>query len=109
MKNRDDWQGFSSPYGFIRLILLVDWDPIGVLGYPEAMDEYDRYAPAIYDLLRKGASVPELAAYLHQIEVERIGVRGNARMPLTAVAAKLRSVFTMVQQYHDMLAKHHIA
>jgi hypothetical protein len=104
MKNPEDWSRFSSPQGFIRLILLVDWDPVGVLGYAEAMDEYDRYAPAIYDLLRNGATVAELTAHLKKIESERIGIRANPRMPTIAVASKLRTVFGMMQQYQALTA-----
>lgn len=105
MKNRNDWSYLATPLGFIRLILLVDWDPIGVLGYAEAMDEYDSYAPGIYDLLSKGATVKELTDHLQQIEMERIGTRGNPRMPTVAVAAKLRIVFAMQQQYQALLSR----
>ncbi len=44
MRGNADWQSFGTPLGFIRLVLLVDWNPIGVFGYPKAMDEYDIYA-----------------------------------------------------------------
>lgn len=31
----------------VRIVLLWAWDPIGVRGIPEAVDEYDSYAPAV--------------------------------------------------------------
>ncbi len=58
-----------------------------------AMDEYDRYAVEIYDLLCSDASQEQLISHLRQIEVERMGVRGNPKMSLSAVSAKLRDVF----------------
>ncbi len=88
-----DWARFAEPLGFIRLILLVDWDPIGIFGYIGAMDEYDSYAVGIYDLLCSDASQEELIIYLRRIEVERMEVRRNSTMPLSAVAAKLRTAF----------------
>ncbi len=92
-KNTGDWNQFAEPLGWIRLILLVDWDPIGVFGYPGAMDEYDSYAPGVHDLLVSNASQDELAAYLRQIEVEQMGVRGNPNRDSSAVAAKLQQVY----------------
>jgi hypothetical protein len=32
----------------IRLVLLRDWDPIGVQDVPEAQDEYDSYVGGVY-------------------------------------------------------------
>ena len=34
---------FNTLRGFVRLVLLVAWDPIGILGYAGAMNEYDSY------------------------------------------------------------------
>ncbi len=59
-----DWIPFAHPLGFIRLILLVDFDPIKMFGEPGAMDEYDRYAIKVYDLFQSGAGPAEIAAYL---------------------------------------------
>ena len=38
------------------MVLLHDWDPIGVQNVPEAHDEYDSYVSGIYQLLASGAS-----------------------------------------------------
>jgi hypothetical protein len=38
-KINDAWRPFSTLQGFVRLVLLVDWDPIVILGYANAMDE----------------------------------------------------------------------
>jgi len=93
-----DWERFIGPMGFIRLILLVDWDPIGILGHPGAMDEYDRYAVGVYDLLSSDASQQDVVEYLRRIEVEQMEVRGNLDMPLTGVAAKLRQAFDTARE-----------
>ncbi len=87
MKDNSDWQRFATPLGLIRLVLLVDWDPIGIFGIEDAMDEYDRYAVEVYDLLRKGAAKREIAEYLRGIEKQRMGMRGCA--DLEAVVNKL--------------------
>ncbi len=97
----NDWERFSHPLGFIRLILLVDWDPIGIFGHAKAMDEYDSYSIGIYDLLISDASQEELVAHLRQIEKERMEVRGNPNMTLSAVAAKLRDAFDTARVDED--------
>ena len=96
-----DWERFGNPMGFIRLILLVDWDPIGVFGHPQAMDEYDSYAVGVYDLLSSDASEQELVDYLRRIEVERMGVGGNSAMLLIGVAAKLKEVFDTAREAEE--------
>ncbi len=100
-RTTSDWERFGDPMGFIRLILLVDWDPIGVLGHPKAMDEYDSYAVGVYDLLSSDASEQELVDHLRRIEVERMGVGSNPDMPLIAVAAKLRGVFDTAHEAEE--------
>jgi hypothetical protein len=84
----DDWRAFASLQGFVRLILLVYWDPIGILGYPGAMDEYDSYAPGVCDLLSSGASREALVDHLASIQREQIGI-GCTRAELGIVAEKL--------------------
>ena len=92
-KDKRDWDRFATPMGVIRLILLVDWDPIGVFGYAGAMDEYDGYAVDVFDLLASDASQEALVTYLRRVEVERMEVKGNPFTPLAAVAAKLRLAY----------------
>ena len=62
-----DWMPFAHPLGFIRLILLVDFDPLKMLGELGAMDEYDAHAVKVYDLLQSGAAVAEIAVYLSDL------------------------------------------
>ena len=100
-RNINDWEPFSSPLGFIRLVLLVDWDPIGIFGHAGAMNEYDTYAREIYNLLDTETSEEELISCLRQIESERMGVGSNPNMSLLAVAVKLQDVFKTARADED--------
>ncbi len=74
---KPDWKPFSTLYGFVRLILLVDWDPIGIFGYPGAMDEYDSYVGEIEKMLLIGTTREALVAHLGRIEKESMGLQGE--------------------------------
>lgn len=100
-RNIGDWERFSHPLGFVRLVLLVDWDPIGIFGYAGAMNEYDSYAEEIYNLLVSDASQEDIVAHLRQIEVECMGVRGNSSLALSIVAWKLRTAFDIARTYQE--------
>lgn len=52
----------------IRVILLKDWDPLGVGDNPNLADEYDSYIPAILRLLDSHCTVEQLEQYLLGIE-----------------------------------------
>jgi hypothetical protein len=93
----DAWRPFSTLQGFVRLVLLIDWDPIGVLGYSGAMDEYDRYADDICRLIHTGASRELLIAHLDKIEKQRMGLRGERRTQ-TEVAEKLLAIYEAIRQ-----------
>ena len=86
------WEHLATPSGFVRLVLLTHWDPIGIFGYPGALDEYDSYAEGVCNLLASGASEEEVMAHLNQIEKGPMGMRGD-RPELREVAALLRRVF----------------
>jgi hypothetical protein len=49
------------------------WDPIGVQGIPEALDEYDAYIAGVYRLSSNGATDREVAHHLLEIETIRMG------------------------------------
>ncbi len=94
-RTQDAWTPFSTLHGFICLILLVDWDPIGVFGYADAMDEYDGYAAEVCRLLRSGVSREALASHLEGIERHRMGARGELTGQ-TEVAEKLLLLYRTV-------------
>ena len=63
-------------YQEIDAILWNDWDPIGI-NHVAPRDEYEYYTPIIFKIKLKGAEEEEIAAKLHEIETEVIGVDGN--------------------------------
>lgn len=83
-KGVEDWSRFATPLGFIRLVLLVDWDPIGIFGEVRAMDEYDRYAVEVYDLLCQDTPHHKIADYLRTVEKERMKIRGETDVDVVA-------------------------
>jgi len=93
----DAWRPFATLHGFVRLVLLIDWDPIGILGYYGAMDEYDSYANDICRLIQEGATRDMLVAHLDGIEKQQMGVRGE-RVIQKEVAEKLLAIHKAIQQ-----------
>jgi hypothetical protein len=65
------------------------WDPIGVAGIPQARDEYDSYLPQVFSMLIERKTEAEIAAYLSEIEGDRMGLT-----PATENAAQVASVLT---------------
>jgi hypothetical protein len=96
-KNNDAWRPFSTLEGFVRLVLLVDWDPIGILGYTGAMDEYDSYAGDICRLLQEGATRDMLIDHLDRLEKQWMGLSGERRSQ-TEVAEKVMEIFEIFQR-----------
>jgi hypothetical protein len=75
----------------IGLVLLHDWDPIGIQDVPEAQDEYDSYVAGIYRLLVSGATEAEIGEHLCHVEQDRMGLSPKRARAMT-VAAKLREL-----------------
>lgn len=72
----------------IGLLLLHEWDPIGIRAVPEAQDEYDSYVGPVYRLIASGASAESVAAYLAAIAAD-MSVGPVAPQVVLAVAEKL--------------------
>ncbi len=69
----------------VREILLRDWDPIGVSGIPEATDEYDAYADAVYFMLMdERATASDIAAYLLAVATEHMGLTDRGQLAATS-------------------------
>jgi hypothetical protein len=58
----------------LRRLLMDEWDPIGVRGVPEAVDEYDSYAGIVARMLREGASPKEIQQYLTNVQEDAMGL-----------------------------------
>jgi hypothetical protein len=54
----------------LRNLLMDNWDPIGVRGVQEAINEYDTYAGRIADTLRRGADAESVSAMLSTVRVD---------------------------------------
>ncbi len=58
-------------------ILHYMWDPIGVAGIAQARDEYQSYLPQVFQLVLKNEPKEIIAAYLLDIEENRMGLPPN--------------------------------
>ena len=86
------WEPFSTSPGLVRLILLVDWDPMEMFEVGGVMHEYDRYASEILSQLEAGISQAALAEHLDHI-IDKDHLYRGARPDSYQVAGKLRKVF----------------
>lgn len=76
-RSRGDVSIVAFRYKLMRSFLMAAWDPIGVCDVPEAEDEYDSYLPGLYELLVSDQPPDLIAAYLHRIETEMMGLPGD--------------------------------
>ena len=78
----------------VQIVLVWAWDPIGVRGIPEAVDEYDSYAPAVLQMLETGASDQQIADYLTSVVRDRMELRPNPKAD-EDIAAMLRELYAI--------------
>lgn len=58
----------------IKHLFLHEWDPIGVVEFPEASDEYDSYALRVFTALHSGATEQDIADYMTWLELDHMGL-----------------------------------
>jgi len=58
----------------VEEVLMSDWDPIGVAGFPEAKGEYDSYIGRVLMLLERKGAPEEIADYLDSIVTTQMGL-----------------------------------
>lgn len=88
MDARDWYAWYKSRGGSQLRVLLMDlWDPIGVRGVPEAIDEYDTYAGRIANSIRAGADVGDVAAMLSDARTDAMGLSADPATDAAAAAA----------------------
>jgi len=79
-------------YRGIDEILWRDWDPIGVSQLEDSpRDEYYGYLPQVFQLALRAAPATEIAEYLRQVTVERIGLAASLQTELP-VAERIRAL-----------------
>lgn len=71
----------------LRRLVMNTWDPIGVAGIPEALDEYDGYLGKIAQLLRAHVSADDLADHLQQIRTEAMGLPPDRSLDVSVAEA----------------------
>ena len=63
----------------MREVLMSDWDPIGVAGFPEFADKYDGYVGTVYVMLMdQRATREQIAAYLVDVATNHMGISARA-------------------------------
>ena len=65
----------------LRDLLMLWWDPLGVYGIPEAVDEYNDHVGRVGRLLREGANQAELAAYFSEQDLDLGADRPRGELP----------------------------
>jgi hypothetical protein len=76
----------------VRQLLWLEWDPIGVNGATEAIDEYDSYADTAYVMLMdERANAEAIAKYLYWVAAVHMGLGESEERAETAsrIAEKL--------------------
>lgn len=61
-------------------VLHYVWDPAGVSNSPVARNDYDDYLPALFALLRDGATADAIAAHLDALEENDFGLEADTEM-----------------------------
>ena len=87
----------ASAYEALDRLLFREWDPIGVHNIDGPEDEYQAYLPHFWTLVKDGASAEEVAAYLGDIETDRIELPTSQehRLDIARKAAELVRVWSL--------------
>ena len=105
--SQEDWAPFESLLGMTRLVLSVDWDPIGAFGHRETLDEYDRYAIPVAKLLAEKPTVEAIAQLLQELETAVI--RSVSLTPRMIVAQKLWQVAALEEKRQQRLSESQVS
>jgi hypothetical protein len=74
----------------LKRLLWEKWDPIGVNDMPDAVDEYDSYAFAVWMALHRGARTKDIEFYLTEIQAKHMGSPRTARLNRAVAAEAVR-------------------
>ncbi len=78
--------------------ILQEWDPIGVIetlkedGLPP--NEYDTYAPGVFQQLVYGKTAKEIAEYLGSLEITNMGFKGPDQEKNLRIAERLKAYWS---------------
>ena len=76
----------------VGVVLWEDWDPIGVNDTPEAKDEYDSYAGAVFTVAIRTHSAMAVAEHLMSVEHTSMGFEKRDSKCLLPVAEKILKI-----------------
>ena len=82
----------ESLYKRISVILLKEWDSIGVQNFPEAFNEYDSYVMSLYKMLIDKKPLQDIFEYLVWAESQHMGLSIVDRQHTHLVAEKLKGL-----------------
>ena len=100
----DDWKPFSNLEGQCRLVLAVDWDPIGVFGLPGSLGQYDRYVAGLLELLHAHAPQSRICDYLRSIQQDQMEMPLNEEK-ITRVSKRLCSIANSINRFEREIGK----
>lgn len=85
MSGRSAKDRFRKHAGELTLLLWAVWNPIGV---DVPLDEYERYAPAIWKLLEERAGTDAIAAELERVSKESIEVDAGTNRSAAEIVSR---------------------
>ena len=81
----------------VNRVLNTKWDPIGVTVSSPDDDEYASYAADVYVMLmQEGASVEDIADYLHRVATDHIGLSDT---PYDRSLSAARAVYALKRDF----------
>ena len=78
-----------SAYEALDRLLFSEWDPIGICAMNGPKDEYTSYLPEFWRLVNEPGAAEMATGYLHDVEVNRIGIETSAEHRLDIVSKAL--------------------
>ena len=72
------------------MLLLREWDPLGLAGCDGANNHYDVYAMRVFEMFQDGENEAAIARYLYSVVTSELGLKGNINRDQTIAT---RAVF----------------
>jgi hypothetical protein len=85
-------------YRRVDEVLSYLWDPIGVVGIPEARDEYHGYLPHVFSMLVNGSARGAIADYLNEVVSDRMGMTVS-----DASRGHAHDIESCLRNYHEVI------
>jgi len=89
-------------YRRVDEVLHYVWDPLGVSDTPEARDEYYSYLARVLSLLKTSSDVEQIAEYLSDVIIVRMGVTSNRTKNLEVAQLLLDWKYVIEKKYSQV-------